>query len=105
MNRGMLEAVLPGIDGALLGGLLDRAGTPGPLSPRPTFGDGRPPRPEEAAELFAAGILERPDGGRIQFTPAFREVSDLLGISRSSVQNHVERGLDRLRGELEVPHV
>jgi len=34
-----------------------------------------------------------------------REVSDLLGISRSSVQNHVERGLDRLRGELEVPHV
>lgn len=26
-----------------------------------------------------------------------QEVADLLGVSRSSVQNHVERGLDRLR--------
>ncbi|MEX2268523.1 MAG: sigma-70 family RNA polymerase sigma factor [Acidimicrobiia bacterium] len=26
-----------------------------------------------------------------------QEVADLLGLSRSSVQNHVERGLDQLR--------
>ena len=74
----MLEAVLPGIEGALLGNLLDRAGAPGPLSPRPALGEGRSPSPEEAAELFAAGILERPDGGHIRFTPAFREVSGIL---------------------------
>lgn len=30
------------------------------------------------------------------------EVADLLGISRSTVQNHVERGLARLRERLEV---
>jgi DNA-directed RNA polymerase specialized sigma24 family protein len=31
-----------------------------------------------------------------------QEVADLLGLSRSSVQNHVERGLDRLRAEMGV---
>lgn len=31
------------------------------------------------------------------------EVSELLGLSRSTVQNHVERGLKKLRSELEVP--
>ena len=31
-----------------------------------------------------------------------QEVADLLGLSRSSIQNHVERGLDRLRSELGV---
>jgi DNA-directed RNA polymerase specialized sigma24 family protein len=30
------------------------------------------------------------------------EVADLLGISKSSVQNHVERGMTRLRRELGV---
>lgn len=30
------------------------------------------------------------------------EVADLLGISRSTVQNHVERGLAKLRQRLEV---
>jgi DNA-directed RNA polymerase specialized sigma24 family protein len=39
------------------------------------------------------------------FEYTHQEVADLLGISRSSVQNHVERGLARLRTELEVPHV
>jgi DNA-directed RNA polymerase specialized sigma24 family protein len=39
------------------------------------------------------------------FEYTHQEVADLLGISRSSVQNHVERGLARLRSELEVPHV
>ena len=39
------------------------------------------------------------------FEYTHQEVADLLGISRSSVQNHVERGLARLRAELEVPHV
>ena len=33
------------------------------------------------------------------------EVADLLGLSRSSIQNHVERGLAALRDRLEVPHV
>lgn len=32
------------------------------------------------------------------------EVADLLGISRSTVQNHVERGLTKLRARLEVRH-
>ncbi len=36
------------------------------------------------------------------FEYTHQEVADLLGISRSSVQNHVERGLARLRSELEV---
>ena len=31
-----------------------------------------------------------------------QEVADLLGLSRSSIQNHVERGLDRLRSEMGV---
>lgn len=31
-----------------------------------------------------------------------QEVSDLLGISRSSVQKHYERGMGRLRAVLEV---
>jgi DNA-directed RNA polymerase specialized sigma24 family protein len=31
-----------------------------------------------------------------------QEVGDLLGLSRSSVQNHVERGLDRLRRAIGV---
>mgnify|MGYP001828845234 FL=1 len=39
------------------------------------------------------------------FEYTHQEVADLLGISRSSVQNHVERGLAKLRSELEVPHV
>ncbi|MCP3998268.1 MAG: sigma-70 family RNA polymerase sigma factor [bacterium] len=39
------------------------------------------------------------------FEYTHQEVADLLGISRSSVQNHVERGLARLRNELEVPNV
>lgn len=30
------------------------------------------------------------------------EVAELLGLSRSSVQNHVERGLSKLRSEFEV---
>lgn len=33
------------------------------------------------------------------------EVAELLGISRSTVQNHVERGLSLLRRRLEVHHV
>lgn len=32
------------------------------------------------------------------------EVADLLGISRSTVQNHVDRGLTKLRDRLEVHH-
>ncbi len=36
------------------------------------------------------------------FEYTHQEVADLLGISRSSIQNHVERGLARLRTELEV---
>jgi RNA polymerase sigma factor (sigma-70 family) len=31
-----------------------------------------------------------------------REVAELLGVSTSTVQNHVERGLKKLRGTLEV---
>lgn len=36
------------------------------------------------------------------FEYTHQEVADLLGISRSSVQNHVERGLAKLRSDLEV---
>jgi DNA-directed RNA polymerase specialized sigma24 family protein len=36
------------------------------------------------------------------FEYTHQEVADLLGISRTSVQNHVERGLSKLRSELEV---
>ena len=32
-----------------------------------------------------------------------REVADLIGISVSSVQNHLERALKKLRADLEVP--
>ena len=32
-----------------------------------------------------------------------REVADLVGISVTSVQNHVERALKKLRADLEVP--
>jgi RNA polymerase sigma-70 factor (ECF subfamily) len=39
------------------------------------------------------------------FEYTHQEVADLLGISRSSIQNHVERGLARLRSELEVTDV
>lgn len=39
------------------------------------------------------------------FDYTHQEVAELLGISRSSVQNHVERGLDKLRSELEVSDV
>ena len=38
------------------------------------------------------------------FEYTHQEVADLLGISRSSVQNHVERGLEKLRSKLEVTH-
>ncbi len=33
-----------------------------------------------------------------------RETAELLGLSRSSVQNHVERGLERLRQTIGVYH-
>lgn len=36
------------------------------------------------------------------FEYTHQEVSDLLGIARSSVQNHVERGLSKLRSRFEV---
>ena len=36
------------------------------------------------------------------FGMSHQEVADLLGLSRSSIQNHVERGLDRLRSEMGV---
>lgn len=39
------------------------------------------------------------------FEYTHQEVADLLGISRSSVQNHVERGLAKLRARLEVTDV
>lgn len=39
------------------------------------------------------------------FEYTHQEVAELLGISRSSVQNHVERGLAKLRSELEVSDV
>ena len=39
------------------------------------------------------------------FEYTHQEVADLLGISRSSVQIHVERGLARLRTDLEVTQV
>ena len=39
------------------------------------------------------------------FEYTHQEVADLLGLSRSSIQNHVERGLARLRAELEESHV
>jgi RNA polymerase sigma factor (sigma-70 family) len=32
-----------------------------------------------------------------------QEVADLLGVARSSVQSHVERGLLHLRNEIGVP--
>ncbi len=32
-----------------------------------------------------------------------REAAELLGVSRSTLQNHLERGVDRLRRALEVP--
>ncbi len=35
----------------------------------------------------------------------FQEVADLMGLSRSSVQRHVERGMSKLRIALEVPNV
>ena len=35
------------------------------------------------------------------FEYTHQEVADLLGIGRSSVQNHLERGLAKLRSELE----
>jgi RNA polymerase sigma factor (sigma-70 family) len=35
----------------------------------------------------------------------YREVADLMGLSRSSVQRHVERGMTKLRIALEVPSV
>ena len=35
----------------------------------------------------------------------YREVADLLGLSRSTVQQHVTRGLDKLRRALEVTRV
>ena len=35
----------------------------------------------------------------------YQEVADLLGIARSSVQQHVERGLRRLRVDLGVDDV
>lgn len=39
------------------------------------------------------------------FEYTHQEVAELLGISRSSVQNHVERGLAKLRSDLEVTDV
>ncbi len=33
-----------------------------------------------------------------------QETADLLGLSRSTVQNHVERGIRSLRSKLGVPH-
>ncbi len=39
------------------------------------------------------------------FEYTHQEVAGLLGISRSSVQNHAERGLSKLRTELEVSDV
>jgi DNA-directed RNA polymerase specialized sigma24 family protein len=38
------------------------------------------------------------------FAYTHAEVADLLGLSRSSVQKHVERGLTALRARLEVSH-
>lgn len=35
----------------------------------------------------------------------YQEVADLMGLSRSSVQRHVERGMTKLRAALEVPSV
>lgn len=38
------------------------------------------------------------------FGMTHQEAADLLGCARSSIQNHVERGLRRLRKSLEVEH-
>jgi RNA polymerase sigma factor (sigma-70 family) len=35
----------------------------------------------------------------------YQEVADLLGLSRATVQQHVDRGLEKLRRALEVTHV
>lgn len=68
-----------------------------------------PPPPEPAYEpgLSAAlAELTRPQRVAVVMCHGFglthREVAALLGISPSTVQNHVERGLTKLRNRLEV---
>lgn len=75
---------------------------PRPLPPGPTLGL---PEIEPALVGALAALTERQ---RVCVVLVFgfewthQEVADLLGLSRSTVQNHVERGLRQLRGEIGV---
>jgi DNA-directed RNA polymerase specialized sigma24 family protein len=62
-----------------------------------------------AAMTRALGVLTERQRVCVSLVHGFawshREVADLLDLSPSSVQNHVERGLERLRAEMGVsPH-
>lgn len=81
------------------------------LLPRPPRFDPPPVPVEPWIEPGLPGALGRLSRRQRQvvilvhgFDYTHREVADLLGISRSSVQNHVERGLAKLRSRLEVDH-
>jgi DNA-directed RNA polymerase specialized sigma24 family protein len=71
---------------------------PGPLFPAPT-GIGLPDvEPGLAAALERLSDRQRVCVALIHvYECTFQEVADLLAISRSSVQRHVERGLESLR--------
>lgn len=68
-------------------------------------------RPEEALPWVEPGLpsaLNKLSARQRQvvvlihgFEHTHQEVADLLGIARSSVQNHLERGLAKLRSEME----
>jgi DNA-directed RNA polymerase specialized sigma24 family protein len=71
------------------------------------------PTPEELGlptvePKLAGALASLPDRQRVcvalvhGYGWTHQETADLLGLSRSSVQNHVERGLDRLRRAIGV---
>jgi DNA-directed RNA polymerase specialized sigma24 family protein len=70
---------------------------------RPEPGADRPVEPGLAAALAALSEQQRVVVVLVHgYGWTHQEVADLLGVTRSTVQQHLERGLARLRAELEV---
>lgn len=85
----------------MLARLLDLAGPAEGISPRPLLGDPGQLEPQQLAQLYAGGILELPQDGRIALTPVFTQVARVLLQPRTNITFRLWNG-DGLRGETSI---
>jgi hypothetical protein len=70
---------------SVLAGLLDAAGKPQGISPRPLLGKSSTLQPYQLAELYGAGLIELPVNGQFKISSQFKEMADVLLNPRTNL--------------------